>query len=88
MEAKLLHDNTATSTAKFLYKNIRRRFGCPIELNSDQGGHFISQVVESLTRFFVVVHKKSTPYYLQANDLAECTNKTLHNILKYIVNEN
>ena len=55
---------------------------------SDQGGHFIAQVVESLTTFYVVVHKKSTPYYPQAHGLTESTNKMLQNILKKNVNEN
>ena len=88
VEAKALRDNTAASTAKFLYECIWCRYGCPIELISDQGGHFLGQVVESLTSFYAVVHKRSTPYYPQANGLAESTNKTLQNILRKIVNEN
>ena len=44
--------------------------------------------MESLTFFYAVVHKRSTPYYPQANGLAESTNKTLQNILRKIVNEN
>jgi hypothetical protein len=88
VEAKALRDNTAASTAKFLYECIWCRYGCPIELISDQGGHFLGQVIESLTTFYAVVHKRSTPYYPQANGLAESTNKTLQNILRKIVNEN
>ena len=45
-------------------------------------------MVESLTSFYVVVHKCSMPYYPQANGLVESTNKTLQNILWKIVNEN
>ena len=40
VEAKVLCTNTATVTAKFLYENIITRFGCPLELISDQGSHF------------------------------------------------
>ena len=87
VEAKALQDNMAASTSKFLYECIWCRYGCPIELISDQGGHFLGQVVESLTSFYAVVHKRSTPYYPQANGLAESTNKTLQNILRKIVNE-
>ena len=87
-EAKALRDNTAASIAKFLYEHIWCRFGCPIEIVSDQGGHFINHVIRNLTAHYAVVHKKSTPYYPQANGLAESTNKTLQNILKKIVNEN
>ena len=88
VEAKPLRDNTAASTAKFLYENIWCQFGCPIELVSDQGTHFINKLVHELSTYYHVVHKKSTPYYPQANGLAESTNKTLQIILKKIVNEN
>ena len=44
--------------------------------------------MERHTSFYVAVHKCSTPYYPQANGLAESTNKTLQNILQKIVNEN
>ena len=88
VEAKPLRENTAAVTAKFLYEHIWCRFGCPIELISDQGSHFLNSVVRELTLHYAVVHKKSTPYYPQANGLAESTNKTLQNILRKIVNEN
>ena len=88
VEAKALRDNTMTLTTKFLYEYIWCQYGCPIELISNQGGHFLGQVVESLTTFYAVVHKRNTPYYPQANGLAESTNKTLQNILQKIINEN
>ena len=45
-------------------------------------------MIADLTHQYAVVHKKSTPYYPQANGLAESTNKTLQNILQKIINEN
>ena len=54
-------------------------FGCPIELVSDQGTHFINKLVHELSIYYVIVHKKSTPYYPQANGLAESTNKNTAN---------
>ena len=82
VEAKALRDNMTSSTAKFLYEHLWCCFGCPIELVSDQGGHFINHVIRELTTHYAVVHKKSTLDYPQANDLAESANKTLQNILK------
>ena len=54
VESKALRDNIAASTAEFLYEYIWCRYGCPIELVSDQAGHFLGQVVESLTTFYAV----------------------------------
>ena len=88
VEAKALRDNTATSTTKFPYKYIWYRFACPIELVSDQGTHFVNQIVHELSNYYVVMHKRSMRYYPQANGLAESTNKTLQMILRKIVNEN
>ena len=63
VEAKDLRDNTVASTAKFLCENIWCQFGCPIELISDKGCHFLNAVIEELTQNYVVIQKKSTPYY-------------------------
>ena len=87
VEVKTFHDNTAEKITKFVYEYLRCRFGCPIELASDQGGHFVNWLIRELTFHYTVVHKKSTPYYPQANGLTKSTNKTLQTILKKIVNE-
>ena len=60
VEAKALRDNMAASTTKFVYEYLWCRFGCPIELVSDQGGHFINRLIRDLTSHYTVVHKKST----------------------------
>ena len=87
VEAKALRHIVA-STNKFLYEQIWCSFGCPIELISDQGSHFLNMIVSDLTKHYVVVHQKSTLYYPHANGLAKSTNKTLQNILKKVVNDN
>ena len=48
VEAKAIVKNDACTTAKFLYENIFTRYGLPIKLVSDQGTHFINEVVEYL----------------------------------------
>ena len=63
VEAKALRDNITTSTTNFLYEQICYRFGCPIELISGQGSHFLNAVIDDLTKHYAVVHKKRTPYY-------------------------
>ena len=86
-EAKALPDNTAKSTAWFLFDQVIARFGCPLEIVSDQGTHFINEVIEYLTQKLMIKHRKSTPYYPRSNGQAESTNKTLKGILTKIVQQ-
>jgi hypothetical protein len=88
VEAKALRDNTVESTAKFLYEYIWCIYRCPIELVSDQGSHFVNEVIQSLTQHYPVIHRRSTVYYPQGNGLAESTNKSLQTILRKIVEAN
>ena len=88
VEAKALRDNTTNSTTKFLYEYIWCRFGCPFKFVSYQGTHFVDTIIFELSNYYIVVRKKITLYYPQANGLAESTNKTIQTILKKIVNEN
>ncbi len=88
VEAQAMKDTKAESVAKFLYRNIMTRFGCPVELIFDQGGHFINKVIGKLTEYHLILHKKSIVYYPQANGQAESTNKTLVRILRRMVQDN
>ena len=84
----MAYHNMVSLIAWFLYEHIWFDFCCPIELISDQGGHFLHTVINGLIHHYAVVSKKSTPCYPHANGLAESTNKTLKNILLKMVNEN
>ena len=53
------------STKKLVYEHLWCRFGCPIELVSDQGRHFLNHLIRELTTHYVVVHKWSTTYILK-----------------------
>ena len=88
VEARALKDNTAKSTAKFLFEEIITKFGCPLEFVSDQGSHFINDTIKVLTQEFMILHRKSTTYYPQANGQAESTNKIIKDALAKMVNAN
>lgn len=44
---------------------------------SDQGSHFINEIVHTLLQNFMIQHHKNTPYHLQANRSIEAFNKIL-----------
>ncbi|KAL3691076.1 hypothetical protein R1sor_004727 [Riccia sorocarpa] len=85
VEAECYRTNDKKVTAKFIYENIITRFGVPVELVSDQGGHFLNGVIEELTTHYQVKHRFSTPYYPQCNGQAESTNKILIVALRKLV---
>ncbi len=65
VEGKVLQDNIARNTVKFLYENIIAQFGCPTHLVSDQKIHFINSLTKLLVQEFMITRHKSTTYYPQ-----------------------
>jgi len=45
VEARALHTNIVVVTTKFLYDHILTRFGCPLTIVTNQGTHFINNVI-------------------------------------------
>jgi hypothetical protein len=75
----------AKTSAKFLFKNIFTRFGCPLEIVSDRGLHFLNETIQELTKTFFIKHWKTTPYNPKANGLTERANGIMVNILNKII---
>ena len=84
-EAKVTMKNDAQTTTQFFYEHVFTRYGLPIEIMSDQGAHFINEVIEFLLEEFMVIHRRSAPYHPQANGQVESTNKTLYTALTKVL---
>lgn len=74
--------------AKFLYEEIITKFRCPMNLVSDEGCHFINDIIRILTKEFMILHRRSMTYYPQANGQVENTYKLLQTILTKMINAN
>src|SRR3989337_259182 len=76
-EARALKEANTTNVSKFIYEDIICRHGCPRILQSDQGTHFVNEVIKELLRKFNIRQQLSTPYHPQTNGLVERFNRTL-----------
>lgn len=82
-----LPDKTADTTARALYHAFCD-FGFPKILVSDNGREFVNSVVEQLKTQSGFDHRVITPYYPQANGLAESHVKMAKNLLFKLMHGN
>jgi hypothetical protein len=55
---------------------------------TDQGTHFINDIIKYLIDHFILRHTSSTMYYLQINGQAKNINKVFGTLLTKLVNDN
>jgi hypothetical protein len=56
VEARTLRTNTTTIISKFLYECIIATFGCPLTIITNEGVHFINDVIKHLKNHFLLKH--------------------------------
>ena len=79
-----IKDYTAATAAKFLFDNVVNRSRCLNILISDQGTHFVNQLIDELTEEFQFLHQNRTPYHPQASSDVEELYDILENALTKI----
>ena len=78
---------TAKDVAKFVFENICCRFGTPLEIISDRGPGFRSDLVKELMSKLGIKQRHSSPYYPQCNGLVEKINGMICKIITKHVGE-
>eukprot|EP00253_Pinus_taeda_P017003 PITA_17003 len=73
------------TAAIFVFNHIIARFGVPQVIITDHGSHFRNIMMTELTDQLGLRHDSSTPYYPQANGLAEAVNKVLVTMSRRII---
>ena len=85
-EAMPVKDFTAVTNMNFLFEILVTWFGFPKILITDQGTHFVNQLIEELIDEFHIYHRRTTPYNPQENGVVEAFNKILENALTKVYN--
>ena len=76
---------TADRVAGTLVLEFIWRFGCPIELHSNQGRNFESWMFKEVCDILKIVKTRTTPYRPSANGQVERMNRTIFQILRCFI---
>ncbi|VDH94525.1 Hypothetical predicted protein [Mytilus galloprovincialis] len=88
MEAYPLPNQYSHIVAEKLVNEFVSRFGIPLEIHTDQGTNFQSNLFQELCRLLDIHKTKSTPFHPSSNGLIEKFNQTLGKMIKSYVDEN
>lgn len=75
------------TVAKALVKDIIPRFGVPSRLYSDNGSHFVNEIIDHLTKTLCIDCKRHCSYHPQSAELVERSNGTIKNKLRKTMSE-
>ncbi|GES92554.1 DDE-type integrase/transposase/recombinase [Rhizophagus clarus] len=87
-KAHAIPNAKASSVVSFFYEDIICHHGCPKEILTDRGTHFVNEMLASLCDNLEVKHRLSTAYYPQTNGLIERFNQTLCEAIAKYANAN
>lgn len=82
VEAVPIANQTAETIAKAAIDNLFCRFGCPLEICTDQGANFSSQIFCHLCEMLEIAKKRTTPYHPSANGQVERLNSVLLQMIR------
>ena len=75
-------DQTAVTCAEKILNEVIARFGCPLDLHSDQGRNYDGDIFKELCRLLDVRKTRTSPRNPKCNGLTERFNRTLLRMIK------
>ena len=87
VEAYALPDQSAETTAKCLVEEFIARFGAPLEIHSDQGRNFQSELFHDICKLLEVTQTRTTPYHPASNGQVERFNRTLLQMIRCYIDQ-
>ena len=81
VQAFVMKNHTARTTARVLYNNYFSVFGFPQRLMSDQRTEFCGKVIAAMCSLLGIEKIRTTPYHPQTNRSAERLHQTLQHMI-------
>lgn len=88
VDAVPIRNQKASTVAQKLVDRIISIFGAPMQIHSDQGRSFESDVFQEMCKIFGIEKTRTTPYRPQSDGLVERANRTIENMLASFVSQN
>ena len=82
VECFALPDQCTERVAKTLVDEYFSRMGCPLELHTDQGSNFTSQLFTGVCELLQINKTRTTPYRLQRNGQMERLNRLILQMIR------
>ncbi|UYV70389.1 K02A2.6-like [Cordylochernes scorpioides] len=87
-EVYAIPNQEAATVARVLVDNLICRFGVPLELHSDQGRNFESEIFRELCQVLGIWKTRTTPLHPQSDGMVERFNKNMVEHLSKVVEQN
>ena len=81
VQAIVMNNHTAYTTARVLYNNFFSVFGFPQKLMSDQGTEFTGDMIAVMCKLLGIEKIRTMPYHPQINGSAERVHQTLQRMI-------
>ena len=82
MECYAIPDQRAEQVAVHFVEQFVLRLGCPLEIQTDQGTNFLSDLFKAVCNLLEVTKKRTTPYHPSSNGQVERSNRTIAAMLR------
>ena len=86
-EAFGIPDQTAKTTASCILREMICRYGCPLDIHSDQGRNYESNIFRNLCKLLGIRKTRSSARHPQGNGQVERFNRTLIKMIRAYIEE-
>ena len=87
VEAFPLKNQLAETVAGVVVREFVARFGCPLEIHTDQGRNFESELFKEMCELLEIGKARTTSYRPYANGQVERYNRSIAQIIRYCIGD-